>query len=79
MSKTEYTLLAAVIGFYALLFAYLLMRACASIIRARWPTSTKIKKGTLRVSRNRGWTRAVWRAPLTPDVNSSKPAGVMTA
>ena len=79
MSKAEYTLLAAVIGFYALLFAYLLMRACASIVRARWPASTKIKKDTPRVPRNRAWTHAVWRAPLTHDVKRSKPAAIMTA
>ena len=79
MSKAEYTLLAAVIGFYALLFVYLFMRACVAFVRACWPASTKIKKDALRVARHRAWTHAVWRAPLTPDVKRSKPQATMTA
>lgn len=79
MSKAEYTLLAAVIGFYALLFVYLFTRACMAIVRACWPASTKIKKDALRVARRRAWTHAVWRAPLTHDVEQSKPAATMTA
>ena len=79
MSKAEYTLLAAVIGFYALLFAYLLMRACASIVRACWPASVKVQKVSERVARNKAWTRAVWRGTLTPEIKRSKPAAIMTA
>ncbi len=79
MSKAEYTLLAAVIGFYALLFAYLFMRACMAFVRACWPASTKIKKDTLHVARNRAWTHAVWRAPLTPELKRSKTAATLTA
>ena len=80
MSKAEYTLLATVIGFYALLFVYLLMRACMAFVRACRPASTKIRKDALRVARNRAWTHAVWRAaPLTPDVKRSKAAATMTA
>jgi hypothetical protein len=81
MSKAEYTLLAAVIGFYALLFAYLFTRACTAVFRACWPTaSVKVRKDTRRVARNRAWTHAVWRAPLAPEMErGSKPAASMTA
>lgn len=79
MSKAEYTLLAAVIGFYALLFAYLLMRACVAIVRACWPPAVKVQKVTERVARNRAWTRAVWRGTLTPEIKRSKPEATMAA
>ena len=79
MSKAEYTLLAAVIGFYALLFVYLFMRACTAFVRACWPPSVKIKKETRSAARYRAWTHAVCRAPLAPDVKPSKQAATMTA
>lgn len=81
MSKAEYTLLAAVIGFYALLFLYLLTRACAALFRACWPAAVKVRKDRLRVARNsRAWTRAVWREPFAPEMKrSGKPAASMSA
>jgi hypothetical protein len=79
MTKAEYTLLATVIGFYALLFVYLFMRACMAIVRACWPASTRIRKETLRVARRRAWTHAVWREPFTPEIKRSKPQAIMTA
>ncbi|HEX8138988.1 MAG TPA: hypothetical protein VF544_15575 [Pyrinomonadaceae bacterium] len=71
MSKAEYTLLATVIGFYILLFAYLVTRALVEMIRAWRPTPPKIKMVSRReasTARDRAWTRAVWRAPLAPVV-----------
>ena len=82
MSKAEYTLLAVVIGFYALLFAYLLMRACAATLRALWPTSPKVKKVSpaLRArDSSKAWTRAVWRGRLAAETKSGERAAAMTA
>lgn len=83
MSKAEYTLLAVVIGFYALLFAYLLTRACAASLRALWPAAAKVKKvsTTLRArsSSSNAWTRAVWRGSLAPEAKQRKRAATMTA
>jgi hypothetical protein len=84
MSKAEYTLLAVVIGFYALLFTYLLTRACAASLRALWPTTPKVKKvsQTLMARNSRSskaWTRAVWRGALTPETKPGKRAAAMTA
>jgi|GEM_PF-2689438 len=83
MSKAEYTLLAVVIGFYALLFAYLLTRACAATVQALWPAAKKVTQvsPTLRARNsrsNKAWTRAVWRGALTPDTKQSKRAAAMT-
>ncbi|HEV2912234.1 MAG TPA: hypothetical protein VGX92_02860 [Pyrinomonadaceae bacterium] len=72
MSKAEYTLLAAVIGFYMMLFAYLFMRACAAALRAFWPASPQLKKASRPVARNRAWTRAVWRERLAPEMERRK-------
>lgn len=84
MSKAEYTLLAVVIGFYALLFAYLLTRACAETLKALWPAAKRVEKvsQTLRARNNRSskaWTRAVWRGALTPEPEQGKRAAAMTA
>jgi hypothetical protein len=81
MSKAEYTLLAVVIGFYALLFAYLLTRACAATVRALWPAAKKVEKvsPTLRARSSKAWTRAVWRGALTTDTKQGKRAAAMTA
>ena len=84
MSKAEYTLLAIVIGFYALLFAYLLMRACAENLRALWPAAKRVEKVSQTVrarnSRsNKAWTRAVWRGALTTETQQGKRAAAMTA
>jgi hypothetical protein len=74
MNKALYTLLAAVIGFYLLLFAYLLMRACVGTIRAWWPAQPRAGKisRTATAARNLAWTRAVWRAPLAPEIKRSE-------
>jgi hypothetical protein len=79
MSKAEYTLLAAVVGFYILLFAYLLTRALAGLIRAWLPATPKIKKVSRVVARNRAWTHAVWRASVTPELERGKPSRALTA
>jgi hypothetical protein len=80
MSKAEYTLLAVVIGFYALLFAYLLTRACAATLRAVWPAKVKTVSTTLRArNSNKAWTRAVWRGALAPETKSGKRAAAVTA
>jgi hypothetical protein len=84
MSKAEYTLLAVVIGFYALLFAYLLTRACAATLRALWPAARKVAtvSPTLRERNSRtskAWTRAVWRGALATETEQGKRAAAMTA
>jgi hypothetical protein len=82
MSKAEYTLLAVVIGFYALLFAYLLTRACVESLRALWPAAAKVKTvSTTSRARNssKAWTRAVWRGALAPETKSGKRAAAITA
>jgi hypothetical protein len=78
MSKTEYTLLAIIIGFYTLLFAYLLTRALAGVIHALRPVAPKIEGASRRpaaTARNRAWTRAVWREHLAPDMERRKKIG----
>ncbi|HEX8141371.1 MAG TPA: hypothetical protein VF553_02175 [Pyrinomonadaceae bacterium] len=77
MSKAEYTLLAAIIGFYSLLFAYLLTRALAGVLRARWPAAPRLKRVSRRhvATRNRAWTRAVWRGHLAPEMERGKQFG----
>jgi hypothetical protein len=70
MSKVQYILLAAIIGFYSLLFVMLLMRAFAGIWQASRPQVTpKIEKisQAVRDARSRAWTRAVWRGPLAQE------------
>ena len=82
MSKAEYTLLAVVIGFYALLFVYLWVRACAATLRALWPVAPKVTKVSLTLrARNssKAWTRAVWRGELSPETKQGKRAAAVTA
>jgi hypothetical protein len=82
MSKAEYTLLAAVIGFYTLLFAYLVTRALVEMIRAWRPTPPKIKSVPRRqvaAARDRAWTRAVWRAPLASEIEQREQAATSIA
>ena len=65
MDKTLYTLLIGFIALYALLFASLLLRACAGYVRARRPELPKLDEVSsvlvLTTHRNRAWTNAVWR------------------
>jgi hypothetical protein len=62
MSKAQYALLAGFVGFYALIFFFLLIRACAGWFRARRPGLPKLEKvsSTLATAHSRAWTRAVW-------------------
>ncbi|HEX8773681.1 MAG TPA: hypothetical protein VF735_08715 [Pyrinomonadaceae bacterium] len=81
MSKAEYTLLVSIIGFYGLLFAYLVTRALTGIFRARWPVapkSTSVSRPHA-AARNRAWTRAVWREHLAPEMERSKQSATLTA
>ena len=73
MNKTLYTLLIGLIGFYALLFASLLLRACAGYLQARRPEPTKPEKvseiaATRTYNNSRAWTSAVWRGKLAQEV-----------
>ena len=65
MDKTLYTLLIGFIGLYAVLFASLLLRACAGYVRARRPELPKLDEVSsalaMTTHRNRAWTSAVWR------------------
>jgi hypothetical protein len=62
MSKAQYALLVGFVGFYALIFALLLVRACAGFFRAKRTALPKLEKvsSTLATAHNRAWTRAVW-------------------
>ena len=67
MSRVQYILLAAIIGFYGFLVVTLLLRAGLDMWRATRPAMTpKIEKFSRAVSdaRSRAWTRAVWRGSL---------------
>jgi hypothetical protein len=82
MSKAQYTLLAAVIGFYTLLFTYLIARALVGMLRAWRPAKPKLERAASRsnvTARNRAWTRAVWRAPLAPEMERRKQSATMIA
>ncbi|HEX8748655.1 MAG TPA: hypothetical protein VF717_15895 [Pyrinomonadaceae bacterium] len=64
MSKAQYLLLAGFIGFYGLLFTYLLVRALAGIIHARFERvrpAAEIKRPGLSPGARRAWTAALWR------------------
>lgn len=65
MSKAQYLLLASFIGFYGLLFTYLLARAFAGVTRAH---VTRVKPAIANVphrmkaaTRRRAWTNSVCR------------------
>jgi hypothetical protein len=64
MSKAQYLLLAVFIGFYGLLFTYLLVRAFASnlgarLARVRPAASVNARREDLKA--RRAWTAALWR------------------
>jgi hypothetical protein len=66
MSKAQYALVVGFVGFYALLFAFLLLRACIGCFRARRPKLPRLEKvsSTLARAHNRAWTRAVGRGKI---------------
>lgn len=63
MSKAQYILLVIFIGFYGLLFTYLLMRAFAGIIGARLqpvkPAAVERSARRAQLKRHRPWTAAL--------------------
>jgi hypothetical protein len=66
MSKVQYLLLVSFVGFYALLFTILMVRAFAEVIRARVKSIRPAVNGASRrhptgARRRRPWTAAVWR------------------
>ncbi len=70
MSKVQYILLMAIVGFYGSLFVMLVYRATVGM----WQTARPVMKpGMKKISRavstarNRAWTRAVWRGALISD------------
>jgi hypothetical protein len=77
MSKAQYTLLVGFIGFYALLFASLLVRACAGYFRKRRLGAQKLAKVSdafARAQPERAWTRSVWRGKLIQEVQRMEQA-----
>jgi hypothetical protein len=63
MSKAQYLLLASFIGFYGLLFTFLLARVLAGFARARM-NAVKAERvpGLRKIARpRRSWANAVWR------------------
>jgi len=70
MSKAQYTLLVGFIGFYALLFASLLVRACAGYFRRRLGAKKleKVSDTLAMAHHGRAWTCAVWRGKLIQEV-----------
>ncbi len=67
MSKVQYIILFAIIGFYALLFVTLVVKAVTGTWQARRhevkPQMEKISRAVAH-ARSRAWTRAVWRGTL---------------
>jgi HAMP domain-containing protein len=64
MSKAQYLLLAAFIGFYGLLFTLLMVRVLASLVMARVRSirpAARIESGRAKTKRPRPWTDTVWR------------------
>jgi hypothetical protein len=61
MSKAQYILLFAIVGYYALLFVSLIIRACAAFWQAGRTRTPKPRKTSGILTRNdcRSWTRAV--------------------
>jgi hypothetical protein len=80
MSKAQYALLVGFVGFYALIFALLLVRACAGCVRARRPGLPKLEKvsKSLTIAHNRAWTRAVWRGKLAQEAHRMEQAVART-
>jgi hypothetical protein len=79
MSKAQYVLLVGFVGFYVLLFASLLVRACAGCFRARrqpgLPKPEKVSN-TLAMTSSRSWTRAVWRGKPATETERMEHAAV---
>lgn len=72
MTKTQYILLTAIVGFYGFLLMSLLARVFIGFWRMqRNPVKPQIEKlahaGVFAKARNRAWTRAVWRGSLARD------------
>ena len=72
MTKMQYILLTAIMGFYGLLLVTLLCRAFVGLWRAeRQAVNPGIEKKAISVvsarARNHAWTRAVRRGPLARD------------
>ncbi|HKS26771.1 MAG TPA: hypothetical protein VJS44_03080 [Pyrinomonadaceae bacterium] len=63
MSKAQYLLIAGFIGFYGLLFTYLVVRALAGNIHARFARvrPAAVVKRPSAGSARRAWTAALWR------------------
>jgi hypothetical protein len=61
MSKAQYLLLASFIGFYGLLFTFLLVRVFASLARARMSTVQPQPWLNKPARPRRSWANAVWR------------------
>jgi hypothetical protein len=64
MSKAQYLLIAGFIGFYGLLFTYLLLRALVAVIHARFERArpvAEIKRPYTGARAGRAWTAALWR------------------
>ena len=74
MTRMQYILLTAIIGFYGFLFVSLLCRALAALWRGN---GTTLVPGIEKISlskvaskaRNRAWTRSVWRGSLAGDAS----------
>jgi hypothetical protein len=64
MSKVQYLFLVSFVGFYALLFTMLIVRAFMEVIRARMkslrPAVTSASR-RVKMKGRRPWTAAVWR------------------
>lgn len=74
MTKMQYILLTAIIGFYGFLFVSLLCRALVGLWHAQGkalvPGIGKIASSRVASkARNRAWTRAVWRGSLAHDAS----------
>jgi hypothetical protein len=64
MSKAQYLLLASFIGFYGLLFTYLVMRALTGTMRARMKSlrpAVASARQHIKVRERRPWTAGLWR------------------
>lgn len=60
MTKAQYLLLAGFIGFYGLLFTFLLVRAFAGFVRARM-SDVRVPGLKKSARPRRSWANAVWR------------------
>jgi hypothetical protein len=71
MNKVQFILLLSIVGFYALLSAYLLLRVCAGCFRflreALAPKFESVSR-ELAVRRGRAWTREGWHEAVVLDL-----------